>query len=185
MPTHVQVSPEEELSGLEAQSPTSAPPPSPAPPRSPAPYDFGGPTGKTLIPDDDDPPAPARVDPARTPPASPASPPPLPPRASPPPLPPRATEAASPEAAPGRLPAAPRAPAGGAPNPALVAVASFFLPGLGQILVGQGAKGLVILVLAVFTCGGLGLLNILGAVDGFLVASRKQRGEELGPWQFF
>lgn len=188
MPTHVQVSPDEDLAGDAAPTPSALPPP----------LALGGPAARTLIPDEEPvvaPPPPSPV---------PSGPPPLPPRASeaptePPPLParypppPLAADGGTPDPAPRRAPAPPPAPvapaptvqSGGGPHPVLVALASFLFPGLGQLLVGQVAKGAVLFGLTVFTCGGFGLVNLFAAVDGFLVAARRQRGEPLGPWQFF
>lgn len=111
---------------------------------------------------------------------------PAPERPSPPAVAPRPT--AAPPAAP-RQDLVPSGRAVPAPstglNPVLAAVISFFLPGVGQLLCGQTVKGIVLLVLAFFTCWGGGLLSVLAALDAFLIAQRKERGEALGEWQFF
>jgi hypothetical protein len=67
----------------------------------------------------------------------------------------------------------------------LYAVASFFVPGLGQMLNGQVVKGFVVLGAAVLTCCGLGLVSVAAAVDAFMIAERRRRGEPVDEWQFF
>ncbi|MDP2315070.1 MAG: hypothetical protein Q8P41_19375 [Pseudomonadota bacterium] len=71
------------------------------------------------------------------------------------------------------------------PNPVLAALISAILPGAGQIYAGQTVKGVLLLVVAFFTCFGGGLFNVLAAVDALLIAQRKARGEVVGDWQFF
>jgi TM2 domain-containing membrane protein YozV len=71
------------------------------------------------------------------------------------------------------------------PNAILVAICSFFLPGLGQVIAGQALKGLVLMATFVFTCGGLGVLSFIAAADAFVIAGRLERGEDVGPWKFF
>lgn len=112
-----------------------------------------------------------------------------PPRAAPPPV--ASYPAAERPAAPSltvRPPAPPPAPASLAPtspDPILAALLSLVLPGVGQIMAGQAAKGAVMLVIAVLTCAFGGLFNLLAAVDAYLIAQRKKRGEVVGDWQFF
>lgn len=72
-----------------------------------------------------------------------------------------------------------------APNAIVVAICSFFLPGLGQLIAGQALKGLVLMAVFVFTCGGLGVLSFIAAADAFVIAGRLERGEDVGPWKFF
>ncbi len=67
----------------------------------------------------------------------------------------------------------------------LFAVASFFIPGLGQMLNGQVVKGIVLLGASVVTCCGFGLISVAAAIDAFMIAERKRRGESVGEWQFF
>ena len=63
-------------------------------------------------------------------------------------------------------------------------VVNLFFPGVGQMMLGQTVKGIVILVVSVFTCGGAGLLYIAVIIDAYLVAmTRKYR--QLGDWEFF
>lgn len=63
-------------------------------------------------------------------------------------------------------------------------VLSFIIPGLGQLLLGQVVKGLVILGVSLFTCAGFGLLTVASVLDAFLVAKAKKR-REVGEWEFF
>jgi len=73
--------------------------------------------------------------------------------------------------------------------PALAAVVSF-IPGLGQILLGQTIKGIVVLIvgllLAVLT-GGLTVLVTwpLAAVDAYLIAKKLRAGRSVAQWEFF
>lgn len=67
----------------------------------------------------------------------------------------------------------------------IVAIAlAFFIPGLGQLIMGQTVKGLVILGIAIFTGCGLGLISIASVLDAFLVVKAKKR-REVGEWEFF
>jgi TM2 domain-containing membrane protein YozV len=75
-----------------------------------------------------------------------------------------------------------------APNSMAAAVLSFFLPGVGQLWLGQSGKGAAILAVALLTgCGAVsfGILNLIAAVDAYLLAERRAKGETIGPWQFF
>ncbi|MES2643712.1 MAG: hypothetical protein V4850_29770 [Myxococcota bacterium] len=190
MPRHEPVSPEEDLASYYGTQPPGAP---------------GATVASTL------PSAPA----ASTPPplpssvgaAPPAVPPPTPPQ-GPPPIPPSLAVSPSwpadgfepdPNADPnaaqvGRLaPVSRPAPTfsspvtvpADAPNPAVAALVSLFVPGAGQIYAGQTAKGVVMMLVAFGTCFGGGLLNVLAAVDALLIAQRQARGETVGDWQFF
>ena len=80
---------------------------------------------------------------------------------------------------------APSAVAANAPNPVLAALMSLVLPGVGQIYAGQALKGGVILVAAIFTCMGGGLLNVIAAIDAYLISQRRAAGEPVGDWKFF
>ena len=63
-------------------------------------------------------------------------------------------------------------------------VITFFIPGIGQLLLGQQVKGLVILGLALFTCSGFGLIAVASLVDTYLVA-KARKNREVGDWEFF
>ena len=76
------------------------------------------------------------------------------------------------------------------PSPSLDAVdvvaivLSLFAPGLGHVLLGQTAKGLVILALVVASCGVGYIVSAIVAFDAYLVArARKER--EVGDWECF
>lgn len=58
------------------------------------------------------------------------------------------------------------------------------IPGLGQLMLGQTAKGLVILGIALFTCAGGGLISVASVIDAYLVAVAKKR-RVVGEWEFF
>lgn len=74
---------------------------------------------------------------------------------------------------------------GQGPNPALAAILSAFLPGVGQMMAGQGVKGAILLVVFFLTCGFLGLMNIVCAIDAYLIADKKNSGKPVGDWDFF
>ncbi len=66
----------------------------------------------------------------------------------------------------------------------LAIVLSLFVPGLGHVLLGQTAKGLVILGLVIASCGVGYLVAALIAIDAWLVArARKERA--VGDWELF
>lgn len=88
---------------------------------------------------------------------------------------------------PGRYEGGPPATTGGSDletNDILAIVLAFFLPGIGQLLLGQQVKGLVILALAIFTCSMGGLISVASLLDAFLVAKATKR-RQVGEWEFF
>ncbi len=58
------------------------------------------------------------------------------------------------------------------------------IPGVGQMMLGQTVKGLVMLGLAIFTCGFGGILAVASVLDAFLVATAQKR-REVDEWEFF
>lgn len=83
-------------------------------------------------------------------------------------------------------------PAGGEKQkePILTAVASFIIPGAGQIWLGQLTKGVGILVLAILlSCftGGLAYIiaGIFSAVDAFKLTEKINTGKQLEDMEFF
>lgn len=161
MPRHEQVSPQEDLASFYAGGDPTA----------------GGPGGERPATPPPLPSAPLPVTPL---PAAPLPAAPLP--TAPPPLP----TSAPPMAAPPPALAAP-APImnSSGPEPAFAAIVSFILPGAGQLWAGQTLKGVALLVVAFFTLSGCGLLSVLAAIDAYLIAQRKRRGETVGDWQMF
>lgn len=75
--------------------------------------------------------------------------------------------------------------------PALAALLSLLLVGMGQVYLGQVEKGLVILgvvLLLVLTAapGPLGIVILfLNVLDAFLLARKLNGGERIGKWEFF
>lgn len=63
-------------------------------------------------------------------------------------------------------------------------ILSLFLPGIGQLMLGQTTKGIVLLAVTLFTCWGLGFLPILTAIDAYFVAMAS-KDRPLGDWEFF
>lgn len=75
-------------------------------------------------------------------------------------------------------------------NPAIMGILSFLLVGLGQIIMGQTAKGIVMLIgaiiLGIFTFGLSALLTTpISIIDAILIAKKKQQGKPIGDWEFF
>jgi TM2 domain-containing membrane protein YozV len=66
----------------------------------------------------------------------------------------------------------------------IIAIIAALIPGLGQLLLGQTVKGLVLLGVALITCSGLGLFSVASVVDAYLVA-KAQQNREVGEWEFF
>ena len=75
-------------------------------------------------------------------------------------------------------------------EPWLMAVLSFLILGLGQIILGQTAKGLTILIvgiiLGVITFGFSSLIAVpISVIDAYLIAKKKKEGKVVGDWEFF
>lgn len=75
-------------------------------------------------------------------------------------------------------------------SPAIMGFLSFLIYGLGQIVMGQVSKGIVMLIifyaLTLFTFGLASLiLTPLCMVDAILIARKKQQGKQIGKWEFF
>jgi len=75
-------------------------------------------------------------------------------------------------------------------EPWLAALVTAFITGLGQIIIGQVKKGVVILsvslILGIITFGMSAFVTVpLAVVDAYLVAKRKKNGIEVGEWEFF
>ena len=69
------------------------------------------------------------------------------------------------------------------------ALASLVLPGVGQLLVGQTAKGVLLIFGAIalmfFSCGVSILFHPIFAVDAFMLAEKQSDGQPIGEWDFF
>ena len=63
-------------------------------------------------------------------------------------------------------------------------VASFFLPGLGQILLGQTKKGALILAAMILTCGTGYIITLLVVADAYFVAQCK-KDRPVDDWEIF
>jgi TM2 domain-containing membrane protein YozV len=76
-------------------------------------------------------------------------------------------------------------------SPALAALLSFLLVGMGQVYLGQVEKGLCLLVLVLLFVmnsvpGPLGLvLLLLNVLDAFLMGRKVKNGRQIRKWQFF
>ncbi len=63
-------------------------------------------------------------------------------------------------------------------------VLSVLVPGLGHVMLGQTAKGVVILALVVASCGVGYLVSALIALDAYCVA-RARKVRQVGDWELF
>ena len=90
-------------------------------------------------------------------------------------------------------PVAPPPSSGGYPSPQssrqletseVLAVIAAVVPGVGQLLLGQTVKGLVLMGVAMLTCSGMGLLSVASIFDALLVAKANHR-RVVGEWEFF
>ena len=82
-------------------------------------------------------------------------------------------------------------------DPILMAVLSFFIPWLGQILIGQVTKGIVMLLLTPMLCGlfvfatlGMGVailpfVSVVAVIDAYLLAKKLKEGRAIDKWEFF
>ncbi|HEX9925245.1 MAG TPA: hypothetical protein VGD99_21490 [Anaerolineae bacterium] len=74
-------------------------------------------------------------------------------------------------------------------NPIVAAILSLLLlGGVGQLYLGQTKKGIIIIVATVllYCAFGLGIiLNIVGAIDAYMMADKLQKGETIGDMQWF
>ena len=75
-------------------------------------------------------------------------------------------------------------------NPALMGILSFLIVGLGQMIMGQVTKGVVMLIgtiiLAFFTLGlSTFVTTPISIIDAVLIAKKKQQGKQIGEWEFF
>ena len=66
----------------------------------------------------------------------------------------------------------------------IIAIIAALVPGLGQMLMGQTVKGLVLLGVSLLTACFGGIISLASVVDAYLVAKAKQR-RPVGDWEFF
>jgi len=69
-------------------------------------------------------------------------------------------------------------------------MSALVLTGVGQIILGQGAKGVAILVgsiaLGAVTGGFSALVTLpLAGIDAYLIAKKLKEGKTVGQWEFF
>lgn len=68
-------------------------------------------------------------------------------------------------------------------RPLLLGLASLLVPGLGQFLLGQRGKGVLILVVGPVVCCWLGFWNVFAALDAWALARKLDRGEAVRRWE--
>jgi TM2 domain-containing membrane protein YozV len=66
----------------------------------------------------------------------------------------------------------------------LAILVSVFAPGLGHVILGQVAKGLLIMALVIASCGVGYIVSALVAFDAFLLAKARRR-RTVGEWETF
>ncbi|MGM0554781.1 MAG: hypothetical protein ACQEVA_00195 [Myxococcota bacterium] len=69
-------------------------------------------------------------------------------------------------------------------NDIIAIILAFFLPGVGQMMLGQKTKGIVLLGVYIVTCFGLGLLPWASVIDAYL-AAKTAKYRALDEWEFF
>lgn len=79
---------------------------------------------------------------------------------------------------------------GGGGDPILILLLNLFLFGVGSIVIGQKAKGIVFIIaalaVAIPTCGTASLaISACAAIDGYLQAKQREKGNAIGEWTFF
>jgi len=74
-------------------------------------------------------------------------------------------------------------------DPTLMAVLSFLVPGLGQIVLGQNVKGIVLCVLGVglgvTTCIGGLAGSVVAIIDAYQIGVKLRNGQPVRQWEFF
>jgi TM2 domain-containing membrane protein YozV len=74
-------------------------------------------------------------------------------------------------------------------NAIVAAILSLLLfGGVGQLYLGQQKKGIILIVAAIilYCAFGLGVIvNLLGAIDAYMMADKLQKGESIGDMQWF
>jgi len=75
-------------------------------------------------------------------------------------------------------------------DPAIACLLSILLVGLGQLILGQTIKGIVMFlgacVLGALTLGGVWIITLpLSAIDAYLIAKKLKEGKSVGKWEFF
>jgi TM2 domain-containing membrane protein YozV len=79
-------------------------------------------------------------------------------------------------------------------DPVLMCILSGLFVGLGQIVMGQTAKGIVMILFAIFAGLPLALVTLglsipgfwaVAAVDAYKIANKLKQGTPVGAWEFF
>lgn len=75
-------------------------------------------------------------------------------------------------------------------DPTVMAILSLVVPGLGQMVLGQTVKGIVLFVLFLGVglstwCFGGVAVAIVAIIDAYQIATKLKRGQAVGQWDFF
>lgn len=74
-------------------------------------------------------------------------------------------------------------------DPTVMAILSFAVPGLGQIVLGQNVKGIVLCVLGVglgfTTCIGGLAVSVVAIIDAYQIGVKLRNGQPVKQWEFF
>lgn len=74
-------------------------------------------------------------------------------------------------------------------NPIIIGILSFLVVGLGQMVMGQNSKGIIMFIvstaLAFLTFFSIFITVPLSIIDGVLIAKKKQQGKQVSDWEFF
>lgn len=74
-------------------------------------------------------------------------------------------------------------------DPTVMAILSAIVPGLGQLILGQTVKGIVLCVLAIgllkVICIGSLAVSVVAIVDAYQIAVKLRSGQPVKQWEFF
>ncbi len=73
-------------------------------------------------------------------------------------------------------------------NAIIAAVLSFFLPGLGQVYLGQMWKGLAIFGATIFSVEFIivpAIIAIVATIDAYMIGNKLRAGYMVDEWEFF
>ncbi len=74
-------------------------------------------------------------------------------------------------------------------DPVLMAILSAIVPGLGQLILGQTVKGIVLFVLTIgawtITCFGPFAVSVVAIIDAYQIGVKLRNGQPVKQWEFF
>jgi TM2 domain-containing membrane protein YozV len=70
-------------------------------------------------------------------------------------------------------------------SPLLMAFLSLFFAGLGQLVLGQVAKGLLLMFVSLLLIYIYPILALIAGIDAYYIAKKLGEGRSVGRWEFF